>query len=310
MSQQQPFTTSSEDFAAFLRHTNQKAVTLHTVMRLLRGDSLYWAMVTNPLVDISVEYLGVGTGGLEIPLTLQLLECRGEKGRENVRIFCEDPSVEMRDSFMAAARAAGVGDLVAEFSLDRLEMYSHQTVILSVASHMMYYVTDWHGALDGIARAAQRGMALVMLQSETSDNYAFRSVWSPRLHPGAVEHKGETIGTVLDQLGVIHGIGVVTCETDISECFRHGRFDPSEEGAALLGFLTRRPWASIARKDQDAIGRDLTAIAVRNGRPVMLFRDAYVTIPGGIARRPVLLGRSSTRSPVAGGLAAPRTMGV
>jgi hypothetical protein len=292
--QQNPFTKHSGDFVAFLRHTNQKAVTLETAIRLLRGDSLYWKLITNPAIDLAIEYLGVGVGGLEIPLTKFLLDQRGENGRAKVRIFCEDPSAEMRDGFMTSARAAGIEDLVAEYSMDRLETYSHHDVILSVASHMMYYVTDWPSALKGITLAAQRGMAMIMLQSETSDNYALRSIWTPRLHPSTTEHKGEDIGAALDQLGIIHGQEIVTAETDISECFKNRHFDPSPEGMALLGFLTRRTWQLIDPADRAAIGKDLTAIVERNGREVMYFRDTYITIPGGLERRPKVLGANAT----------------
>jgi hypothetical protein len=292
--QQNPFTKGSGDFLAFLRHTNQKAVTLETAIRLLQGDSLYWKLITNPAIEVTIEYLGVGVGGLEIPLTLHILDQRGEKGRDNVRIFCEDPSMEMRDGFMASARTAGIGDLIAEYSMNRLETYTHHDVILSVASHMMYYVNGWASALKGIAVAAQRGMALIMLQSETSDNYSLRSIWTPRLHPSMTEHKGEDVGAVLDQLGIVYGQETVTSETDISECFRGGRFDPSPEGAALLGFLTRRTWTLISPADRVAIGKDLTAIAKRNGREVMYFRDTYITIPGGLERRSTALGSAAT----------------
>jgi SAM-dependent methyltransferase len=280
--QQVPFTTESESFTSFLRHTDQKSVTQRAIIYGLQNyfPSL-WKRVKDPGYDLNILYVGVGNGGVEIPLTKQLSEARG--GIEgSIRVYCEDPSVQMREQFYVAAQEAGISALVQEYRLERLEDYHPRSVDLAIMSHVMYYVEDWDNAFLKLADSVREreGVVLVTLQSEKSDNFQIRTRFSPRVHPGTQEHYGEEITAALDRLGIRHLSYIVDAHTDVSECFQEGKLNPTVVGKHLLTFILRSPWDALRDEIKEGLAKCLSDIVENNHKQIMIFRDLYIWIPG------------------------------
>ena len=280
--QQLPFTTQSESFATFLRLTDQKSVTQRAIIdSLQRYFPSVWQRVKDPGYELQILYAGVGNGGVEIPLTEQLIEARGGN-REGMKIYCEDPSVQMREQFYVVAREASILSIVQEYSLERLEDYNPPSTDLVVVSHVMYYVDDWDHVLLKLAEAIKEreGVVLLTLQSEKSDNFQLRTKYSPHVHPGAQERYGEEITTTLDRLGIHYLSYIVDSRTDVRECFQEGRFNPTEAGKRLLTFILRTSWDSLADEIKEEFAKSLSDIVEGNSEQIMIFRDLYIWIPG------------------------------
>src|SRR5437762_1298560 len=118
--QQLPFTTQSESFTTFLRFTDQKSVTQEAIIKGLQHYfPSVWQKVKDSEHEMQILYAGVGNGGVEIPLTEQLIRVRGGN-RERIKLYCEDPSAQMREQFYIAAQEAGISSMVQQYALERL----------------------------------------------------------------------------------------------------------------------------------------------------------------------------------------------
>ena len=280
--QQIPFTTKSESFASFLRHTDQKSITQKAIIDGLQSHfPSVWKRIKDAGYDMNILYAGVGNGGVEIPLTEQFLETRGEMG-DGIKVYCEDPSIQMREQFYAAAQEAGILNIIQEYNLDRLEDYHPPSVDLAVVSHVMYYVEDWDHVLLKLAGAVKerRGLVLLTHQSEKSDNFQMRTRYSPRVHPGAQERYGEEITAALDRLSIRHLSYIVDAHTDVSECFQEGKFNPTVVGKQLLTFILRTPWDTLPDEIKEGVAKCLSDIVENNHKQFLIFRDLYIWIPG------------------------------
>jgi len=280
--QQVPFTTQSESFASFLRHTDQKSVTQRAIIEgLQRYFPSIWKRVKDPKYELNILYLGVGNGGVEIPLTEQFVKARGGIGN-GIKVYCEDPSLQMRELFYVAAQKASILSTIQEYSLERLEDYYPRSVDFAVVSHVMYYVEDWDNVLLKLADAVREreGLVLLTLQSRKSDNFQIRTKYSPRVHPGAQERYGEEITDALDRLGIGHLSFIVDAHTDIHECFQEGRFNPTAVGKQLLSFILRTSWDALTDEIKEDFAKSLSSIVENNHEQTMIFRDLYIWIPG------------------------------
>lgn len=280
--QQIPFTTQAESFASFLRHTDQKYVTQRAIIEGLQNFfPSVWKRVTNPEDEICILYAGVGNGGVEISLTKQFIAARGDN-KDGINLYCEDPSIQMKEQFYIAARQADILATVKEYDLERLEDYQPPPVDLAIVSHVLYYVEDWDNVLLKLTNAVttRRGVVLLTHQSKKSDNFQIRARYSPRVHPGLQEHYGEEITATLDRLGIRYLAYIVDAHTDIHECFQEGRFNPTSVGEQLLTFILRMPWRTLSDEIKEEFAVSLSNIVANNHEQVMIFRDLYIWIPG------------------------------
>lgn len=282
-SQQDPFRSHSEWFAAFLRATNQKQVTKNAILSGLQTRTNIWARLVNPGFPFSTLYVGAGSGGVEVPLTLELIRARGTK--QDLTVHCEDPSLEMKKQFEDASQKAGVWDVTGEYVLEPFEspVYDPPQVDFALASHAWYYIPQWRNipASDntlikfGNTFKTAAGVGLITLQSKSSDNFRVRSKYSPILH-GKDELAGEQILDEARRLGINAELIVIDATTEVNECFDRGKFAPTEEGDRLLSFILRFPWRDLPLDLQRQVADDLTQIVESNGAEKMMFRDTYL----------------------------------
>src|SRR5690349_19398487 len=141
--QQKTFTTHNEWFATFLKHTNQKAVTQEAVLQGISNQPDIQRRITDTQYPFNLLYVGVGNGGLEIPLTQNLITQRGSL--ENIAMYCEDPSTQLRDQFLTDAQKVGIEKTIRNYDLRNFEdpAYAPPQVDLAIASHVGYYIEDW-----------------------------------------------------------------------------------------------------------------------------------------------------------------------
>lgn len=282
-SQQDPFRSHSEWFAAFLRATNQKQVTKDAILSGLQARTNIWSRVINPRSTFSALYVGAGSGGVEIPLTLDLIRARGTK--QNLTVYCEDPSLEMKKQFEDAAQKAGVWDVTGEYALEPFEnpAYHPTRVDFALASHAWYYIPKWENTPSadntlikfGDTFRTTRGIGLITLQSELSDNFKLRSKYSPIIHDKN-ELAGEQVLDAARRLGINVDITVIDATTRVNECFDREKFAPTDEGERLLSFILRFPWRDLPLDLQRQVADDLTQIVESNGAEKMMFRDTYL----------------------------------
>ncbi len=280
--QQVPFTTQSQSFAAFLRHTDQKSVTQKAIIGGLQSKfPAIWQRVKDPTYQMNMLHAGVGNGGVEIPLTEQFIKARGGIG-DGIKVYCEDPSIQMKEQFYIAAQEAGILATIQEYSLERLEDYRPRSVDLAIVSHVMYYVDDWDNVLLKLADAVREreGVVLLTHQSAQSDNFQIRTRYSPRVHPGVQEHYGEEITATLDRLDISYLSDIVDAHTDVQECFQEGVFNPTAVGKQILTFILRTPWDTLPHDIKEGFAKSFSKVVENNPKRTMIFRDLYVWIPG------------------------------
>lgn len=295
--QQDAFTSHADWFGAFLRHTDQKLITKNAVLGGIKEQyPKLWNKITQPKEPLNLLYLGVGNGGLEIPLTLEFIKAHGNGISDNISVFCEDPSQEMKEQFSKKANDESLSDIIKDYSLDKFESEEYhlpnEKADFVSASHVWYYVDSWRdvpkekNSLTKFTDAiAEDGVGLIALQSATSDNFAIRSTQSPRIHQ-TNELSGEEVVVELKKLGIKHDHVVIESHTDVSECFQNGVFDPTKEGKLLLSFILRADWDKLSgdkEKDDETremVAKKLTEIVDANEKPEMIFRDSYIWIPG------------------------------
>lgn len=285
---QAAFTKNADRFAAFLRHTDQKTVTRDAIIKGLRERPV-WEKIANPAATVDLLYIGVGTGGLEIPLTQSLIETRGNS--VNMAVHCMDPSEEMRSKFIKVVSQAEL-DINFDYAKAYFKDPGYRPPMADfvVASHVWYYIDGWRGvseeenSLVKFANSIQLdGVGLIALQSATSDNYAIRSIQSPIIHH-TNELSGEEVAAELERLEIPHQSIVIASHTDVSCCFQGGVFNPTPEGKLLLSFILRSDWDNPTGNDgvnhriRDDVERQLTKIVKTNGVEQMIFRDSYMWI--------------------------------
>lgn len=289
---QATFSSHAEWFQAFLRHTNQKLNTLKEVKHGIEETPSLFARLRNKDYQFSALYIGVGNGGLEIPLTRWLVDTRGTQ--QGINIYSDDPSQELNTQFLAEAGKKGLREVIAGRSMLKFEDPQYKPVSgdVVIASHVGYYIQDWadgenakpDNSLVKFTQAIKKdGLGLIALQSEQSDNYAIRSIWSPKIH-GTPERTGEQTAQTLKKLGIDHRIEIIESITDVSSCFQNNTFNPTAEGELLLEFILRTNWKNLDPTTQQQVGEQLNSITEKNvtsdGRKIMKFRDAYLWIPG------------------------------
>lgn len=289
---QATFSSHAEWFQAFLRHTNQKSNTLREVSHGIEETPSLFANLKNKDYQFSALYIGVGNGGLEIPLTRWLVDVRGTQ--QNISIYNEDPSQEMKTQFLSKVKGQKLGGIIAEYSMLKFEDPQYKPVFADVliASHVGYYIADWadgenakpDNSLVKFTQAIKKDdIGLIALQSEQSDNYEIRNIWSPKIH-GTQERTGEQTAQTLQKLGIDHRIEIIGSITDVSSCFQNNTFNPTAEGELLLGFILRTNWKNLDPATQQQVGKQLSSITEKNvtsdGRRIMKFRDVYLWIHG------------------------------
>lgn len=294
--QQTPFTTQAEAFGAFLRNTDQKQVQHVAVLEGLQSYPDIWERANTEGSEFRALYVGVGTGGLEIPLTMEFVKARGGN-HKGITIDCVDPSAQMESQFRANAAKVGIADRINSYVRLPFESSEYQapTADLAIASHVLYYVGNWGVNQDGsqkvpfddnalvkLARAVKErgGVAHIALQSIHSNNTQLRIEWSPRI-TGNQEIYGEQITTELKRLNISYKSQVIEARTKVSSCFQNGQFNPTPEGEKILTFITRAPggWNELDNATKQEFGRDMSQIVEENQEEILYFRDTYIWIP-------------------------------
>ncbi len=285
---QAAFREQQERFAVFLKYSDQKDVQRTATLEGLRDKSPdVWRRVQDKDYAFTAYYMGVGNGGLEIPLTQDFIVSRGSK--QGITLVCEDPSPQMQEGFYAAAQKVGIDDLVMEYAPTTFEdpAYQPPDADFSLSSHAWYYVPDWKDApreqntLVKFANTihAKKGVGLITVYSNTSDRYHLRANFLKET-PNQLEPSGEEIVAELERLGIKHEAEVIEAHTDISSCFQNGSFNPTDEGKLLLSFLLRASWNNQPDNIKQQVANDLTRMLQQNGKPEMNFKDLYIWIQG------------------------------
>ena len=98
---QASFRDEKKRFAAFLHNTNQKEAAMKAIVEGLQSNSpIVWARLCNLPNPFQILYAGVGSGAIEIPL-MKILMSHRQRGK--LEVYCEDPSPEMKEEFVAEA---------------------------------------------------------------------------------------------------------------------------------------------------------------------------------------------------------------
>lgn len=283
---QAAFQNHKEWFAAFLRNTNQKAVLKKAILHNLQYTFPHlWERIQDPDYTFVTALIGVGTGGVEIPLLQEGIKARGTQ--HNFMTFCEDPSLQMREGFFAAAKTGGVEEQIAEYNLTPFEdpTYTPPQADLAIASHVWYYIKSWrqverpNNALAKYAHilSERSGVGMIALQSGTSDRYALSSDFASRLNLQA-DLAGEEIVAELTRLGINHKSEIVESYLNVESCFDEGHFNPNEEGKHLLSFLLRAPWDSLSPNIQEHMKLIFLSKVQENGEEKLILRDCHIWI--------------------------------
>lgn len=290
---QATFTSNHEWFDAFLRNTDNKQVLRTEVIRGLqtRFPKFWVERIANPDYNLSVQYIGAGSGGLEIPLTSEFVDARRGEQRK-IMVHYLDPSSEMQKTYKDNAKKANL-QTSTDFEVFKYDnpSYYAPSVDFVLASHSWYYIG---GEVDTRVRESmsrslkkftastleKKGIGLIVLHSETSDNFKIRSQMTPQVNPGEKERAGEELSVALSGLGISHEAVIVPTHTDVSSCFQNGNFDPTPVGKNMLSFILRAPWDQQPEVIQNQMRDFITSFVDRNKKEMMFFRDLFIWIPG------------------------------
>lgn len=283
---QAAFQQHKEWFGAFLKNTDQKGVLKRTVLHYLQTDfPQIWSRIQDPDYAFTSLFVGVGSGGLEIPLLQEFALARGMQN--NFVTFCEDPSPQMKEAFFIAAKKEGVEDQIVEYNLALFEdpSYMPPQADLALASHVWYYVNEWRGveaqgnSLVKFAKtlSERSGTGMIALHSGTSDRFLLSSTYASLLGLKP-ELAGEEIAAELFRQGIQHKCVITESHLNIASCFNQGRFDPNEEGINLLSFIFRAPWNKLDPSIQERLLPILLSQVQANGKEVLILRDCQIWI--------------------------------
>ncbi len=283
---QSAFQNHKEWFAAFLKNTDQKAVQKKVILQSLQTNFPYiWQKIQDPTYTFKASFIGVGSGAVEISLVNEWGKAKG--AQNHFEIFCEDPSLQMRDEFFAAAEKGGIKEHVVEYSLIPFEdaTYVPPQADLALASHVWYYIKSWRGverSNNALVKFAQifserSGVGLITLHSRTSDRYEISSDYASHFGLEA-ELAGEEVDAELNNLGIQHKCEIVESHLNIESCFDHSIFNPNEEGKQLLSFILRAPWDLLSEEVQDRAKRIILSQVQANGKEELILRDCYIWI--------------------------------
>jgi hypothetical protein len=295
---QAAFNEASVRFNTFLANTDQKLRTreaIHIGLAEYAPDVL--ENLASPVYPFTVLYVGAGNGGLEIPLTGELIEQRGTASK--VKVFCEDPSAEMAKQFQARISNPNQSHPESLFTPDILRGYAvtpfenpdydPPLTDISIASHVWYYVGGWRDASapeNSLAKFANtvlefeaiRGVGLITLQSVASDRHNLRSLFLKLTESAETELAGEEVGAVADELALSTRVSTIESHTNVASCFQDGIFNPTPEGKHLLSFILRDSWDTLSPDTQRPIAERLTEMTDNNGGRHMRFIDTALWI--------------------------------
>jgi hypothetical protein len=280
---QEQFSSKQEWFNAFLRATDQKIVLKEAILTKLQGYPTLWENIVNQKVPFSFLFVGAGNGGIEIPLMETLIEKRGTA--QNFSVYCEDPSIEMKNGFYQAADDS-VATTIKEYSLLPFEdrAYEPPQADFVMASHVWYYVSMWRNvrrddnSLNKFALAiSPDGVGLITLHSKTSDRFALLQAYAKTIS-APVDVCGEDVCAALQSLDVAHQNSIIVSRTSLKNCYKKRRFDPNEEGKKLLSFLLRTSWDSLSPKQKRIVENKLEDLVSKNKKEELLFRDSLIWV--------------------------------
>ncbi len=283
---QAAFQKNKEWFGAFLKNTDQKEVLKRTVLHYLESNlPQIWNRIIDPKYAFRSLFVGVGNGGLEIPLLQEFALTRGTQ--DNFVTFCEDPSPQMKEAFFIAAKKGRIEDQIVEYNLDCFEdsSYMPPQVDLALASHVWYYINEWRG-IDGEGNSLVKfaktisersGSAMIALHSGTSDRFLLSSTYASLLGLKP-ELAGEEVAAELSRLGIRHKCVITESHLNIASCFNQGRFNPNQEGINLLSFIFRAPWDQLDSSIQEKLLPILLSQVQANGKEELILRDCQIWI--------------------------------
>ncbi len=210
-----------EYFAEFLKHTDQKTV---TVERLKQGFARYAPSVAQAIGDgkeVTLLDVGAGSGHSFIPFVGQF------KTNTNVNFVFEEPNIGMALLFF-------FNYLGHSFTLDRLNKYAGQKNAGFIsATHSLYYVADWEAKVQQIYDSlAPGGVASIVLSSEEGQLHSFRKKFFP-LVGQPLPRSAEQLEDILQRHGISHVSERTISSLDVASIFQ------GADGYNLLSFLLR-----------------------------------------------------------------------
>ena len=198
----------------------------------------------------------------------------------------------MRETFLETAKTQGLSHLVTAIHPQGIEdpKLPVPSADIVTFSHGYYYIPDAQkqGVLNKLTEATRErnGLAIVIIQSETSDNTWLRS------HMYGNEPTGEEANLLVQAIpNASYDVDIVESRVTIHDLFaqrgnddrRHERvFDPSSAGQDLLSFLLWQPWEEIHELTRQKVGDMFLEMVSRNDSPIgkeqMVFRDCFFYI--------------------------------
>lgn len=277
------FQDRKEWFLAFLRNTDQKEQQKKGTLEILQ--SLYptvWERIQDQSYPFVSLFAGAGSGGVEIPVIDEFLKLRGS----SFSIFCEDPSLEMKEEFFANA-GNSIQSLIKEYSLFPFEdeNYLPPQVDFAMASHAWYFIKNWKGfekEKNSLVKFAsligeRNGAGLITLQSNKGDRYHYNGLCASLIGKQK-ELVAEEVVAELDRLGIEYQIVELESHVNVSSCFKKGKFDPDEEGKCLLSFLTFEIWDDLPFDVKERMAQEFESKISDYGKEEMVFRDLQICL--------------------------------
>lgn len=278
---QEAFHDKSAWFNAFLEATDQKVVLREKILSALKDKPL-WKQIENPNKEVSLLFIGVGNGGVEIPLMKDLSQAR--RSNEHFSVYCEDPSEQMKKEFYQNAKDAGIESMIKEYSHLNFEdsCYQPGSADFILASHVWYYCKEWRSVpyeKNSLAKfynlIKPNGVGLIALQSNTSDRYTFLSHYSDFVGQ-EYDVAGEDLTAEYDRLSIPYKTEIVEAHTSLKNCFQNGRFNPNQEGKYILSFFLRTWWDDIPQETQEKLIQRILFLVTINGKEEFVFRDIFI----------------------------------
>ncbi len=279
------FRTQLHRWDVFQHMTNQKHSEEWTIDFQLRNEQhdIFDRLVGDDEVHITL--LGVGNGEMELNFLQHALIFRRPDTYKDIHIHCEDPSTEMRNLFFAEVKKRKLvpfSKLDIDFDIHTVEdtNYHMPHSDLIIASHMFYYLTGWkegnnpNDPLQKIISGLEKrnGAAVIVLQSERSEIWRLRQLYNDLLHNGQTETSSYDVMRALKRLdppfvedtsydSALDVRSLLSDEFMLDEGGTKTRFDPTDEGKALLSFVFRTDWNKIPEPIQKQLGQAILRYA-------------------------------------------------
>ncbi|HSX04599.1 MAG TPA: hypothetical protein VLG76_07725 [Rhabdochlamydiaceae bacterium] len=279
------FYDRKEWFAAFLKNSDQKMVQKETTKEILQQDfPQIWQRICDATYPFITVFVGAGSGGVEIPLFEEFEQARGRG--DNFVIYCEDPSQEMKNEFLAKAKER-INSKIADYSLLPFQALSYlpPQSDFALASHSWYFIDGWKNIekerntlLKFASIVTERmGVGLITLQSQKGARYRLNANYAT-IKGQEKELVAEEIMAELEKLNIPYRSQLIESHLNVESCFKDGLFKPNKEGKELLSFLLLDSWDTLNVEIQDQIKANLLQQVEENGKNELVLIDYHIWI--------------------------------